>query len=266
MRARPGRAARVILFAPALAAGIAGGGAAVGHHAPLAPICATASWSHHAALVVEHGDGRTIRLCIGFDAASITGEDMLRASGLEHGTVSYGSLGDAVCQIDGEPTTYPPSCFTTSGPYWVTFVSRHGGAWAAANLGVSNEIFGDGDAEGFRYDPQTGSAAAPVSPAGTCSMPPSRPAATSGASPRPGSPTPHGGAAATPDSSVAAVASAPTQTPGLAEPTVAPRGRTGALATAAQPLNAGVLAAAVAGGGLVGLLTVLASRRRGPRA
>ena len=67
------------------------------------------------------------------------------------------------------------------------------------------------------------------------------------------------------DSSVAAAGSAPSQTPGLVGATPPPRRLPGAQAAAAPPLNAGVLAATVAGGGLVGLLTVLASRRRRAR-
>ena len=145
-----------------------------GWAAPLLPgaaTCAAAGYTSRLALVVEHADGRAVRLCIGFDSASITGEQVLRASGLEYATASFPPLGDAVCQIDSEPATYPPSCWTTTSPYWTMFVSRAGGPWSVAGHGVSSQTFGDGDAEGFRYDPQSGPVTPPISPGGICAVP-----------------------------------------------------------------------------------------------
>ena len=118
-------------------------------------------------LVVEHGDGRVIGLCIGFDGSSIGGEEVLQASGLEYATGGYGSLGEAVCQIDDEPAAYS-ACLPSSGPYWVVFVARGGGAWEDAASGISTLTFASGDAEGFRYDPQDGPDPPPASPAGIC--------------------------------------------------------------------------------------------------
>jgi hypothetical protein len=149
-----------------LAAGVfLTGGVAVA--IPTAITCVAAN-ANHVTLVVEHGDGRAIDLCVGFNGPTITGEQILKQSGLEYGTVSYASLGDAVCQIDAEPASYPPSCLTSSSPYWASFVSRRGGPWSPASKGVSSETFSNGDAEGFRYDSQSGTAAEPSSPAGVC--------------------------------------------------------------------------------------------------
>ena len=236
--------ARAAAVAAVLALPAAGAGALAAGMPPLQG-CAAATWSHHAALVVEHGDGRVINLCIGFDAASITGEDMLRASGLEFGTVSFGSLGDAVCQIDNEPASYPPSCFTTTSPYWVLFASRHGGAWTAADHGVSSEAFADGDAAGFRYDPQSGSAAPPASPAGVCAL--AAPRSTLAPTARP---------AARPATAAPAPAATYSPLPATAAPETA----------AATPGVSGSppprAHAAGAGGGLLGLLGLLIARRR----
>lgn len=147
------------------------------------------------ALVVEHGSGAVLTRCVGFDTASLTGEQVLQLSGVEYQGAQYGgNLGKAVCQIDYEPQTYPSGCFNSTSPYWAMFVSRAGGPWAVSSLGVSSQVFRDGDAEGWRFDPQNGAAAQPPSPAGVCdpvaaapSPSPSPPAApVTASSPAPG--------------------------------------------------------------------------------
>lgn len=95
----------------------------------------------------------------------------MNASGLSYATVQYGGLGRAVCQIDGEPATYPPSCFNSNSPYWSMFVSKAGGPWVVARLGVSAQQLADGDALGWRFIPPGGSMT-PASPAGVCSTQP----------------------------------------------------------------------------------------------
>jgi len=243
----------------------------VSRDAPFLPVCASAAWTHHVALIVEHGDGAVIRLCIGFDSSSISGEDILRASGVEFATVNYGSLGDAVCQIDNEPSTYPPGCFSSSSPYWVLFASRGGSAWSAADHGISSEQFSNGDAEGFRYDAQSGSPSPPVSAAGTCpvNVATSAPAtATPGAaapstarpvrSPPPATtPAAPAGATATASAQAAVLSPSPTATP-LA-------GSTQSVASAARysgGVNAGLIAAIVAAAALLALLVVQLVRSR----
>ncbi len=165
-------AARLARFRrPSLALALAGcllG--AVGASAPLPFLtrhCAAGDGPSHVALVVEHGDGRLLVECVAFSGPAISGSDVLRLSGIEAATTGYAGLGQAVCQLDGEPATYPPGCFTDSGPYWALFVARAGGAWTVSSLGISSQTFRDGDAEGFRYDPQTG-APAPPAAAGRC--------------------------------------------------------------------------------------------------
>ena len=232
---------------------------------PGAATCAAAGYTSRVALVVEHADGRSLRLCIGFDGASITGEQILQASGLGYATATYPGLGDAVCQIDSEPASYPPSCLTATNPYWAMFFSRGGGAWSVAGHGVSSQTFGDGDAEGFRYDPQSGAAAVPVPAGGICTMP-----AHSGSTASPAAlPTAHakgpaGDGDTSPGPSTAVV---PTMAGVIAVVTPSPRsGPTSSLAASRPPstagVNPGLLIASAALGGLSGLAFVRRLRRR----
>jgi hypothetical protein len=151
--------------------------------------CAQASSAHHAALVVEHGNGVVIRVCVSFSGAQITGEELLQRSGIEYSTQPFGGNGDAVCQVDNEPAGYT-NCFQ-DGKFWAMFVSRSDRTWAYSLQGVSTAEFGDGDAEGFRYQSQSGSSPPGASPAGVCpapvpATPVPRPTSASAASARPG--------------------------------------------------------------------------------
>jgi hypothetical protein len=234
--------------------------------------CAAADGANHVAVVVEHSDGRWLSKCVSFSAASITGEQALDASGIDHQYYDYGgSLGKAVCQVDGEPTT-PASGWTRSNclgyPYWSSWNSRGGGGWTGATRGVSNTYYSDGDAEGLRYGDGSG---APPPALGVCpraASPVAQPASPPSRSPVPGS---AGRAPAV------APAVAPTATPSMtssptpspitspsAEPT--PKPRFGAKASSgAGPLkpSIGWLAAAAAAVVLGGMLAVqlLAGRR-----
>jgi hypothetical protein len=260
------RAVRVAAAAPLLAVLLTAGGIIVTHgHAPgAAAPCAAATYAHRVALVVEHGDAQSLRECIGFDSTTITGEQILQASGLEFATVGYGSLGDAVCQIDHEPASYPSTCWTTTSPYWVLFVARGGGSWSTANQGASSQTFGDGDAAGFRYDPQTGGAPPPVSPAGACTFsaptsPPATAVRTAQASAASSAPA-QTSAPPTATAAVSAATAGATPSPGVIG--VVPASR----ATPQKPasVDTGLLLAAAGGGVLAGLLVVqvLIRRRR----
>jgi hypothetical protein len=201
------------------------------------PLCAGAAGAHRAAVVVEHGDGSTLTRCVGFDAAAISGYDLLAASGIQFATVDYGgSLGQAVCQIDREPASYPQSCFGSGGSFWAQFASRGGGAWQVTSRGVSNTTFGDGDAEGFRYDGQGGSLPPPrTAAAGVC------PAATP---PPPTQTAPP--LTAAPPSTDAAAASAPPALPSSPQPAEATPASTPAPTAAPESPGAGAGAGAVA--------------------
>ena len=249
----------------AVGLGAASSAASVG---PAAPLCAQAAGAHRAGVVVEHGDGRVIRRCVGFSTATATALAVLQGSGFEVGISSYGGgLGAAICQIDYEPSTYPPGCFTSTGSYWVLFVSRAGGAWTVSDLGASNVAVGNGDDIGFRYDSQNGADPPPPSPAGTCPVitpPPARtptPAARATPAPRTtftqsARPTAH--TATSPPATTAAAGVL-----GVATPSATPIA-VGSLRSASAPpgVNVGVLLAVVGAGGLVGLLGTRVLRRR----
>ena len=165
----PLRALRLAAISLPLAVGftIAGAAARVG---PVGGGCAQASSAHHAALVVEHGDGAVTSVCVAFATTTITGAQLLDLSHVPYATADYGSYGKAVCQVQDEPQSYPPGCWTPSSFYWAMFVSRGGGGWQASSLGISTQTFGDGDAEGFRYESQSDSST-PPSPSGVCPHP-----------------------------------------------------------------------------------------------
>jgi hypothetical protein len=198
---------RVLAVVPVLASfTVIGSATKVG---PSIAGCAQASYAHHAALVVEHGDAAVVTVCVSFTEDSITGDQLLARSGVQYATADYGSTGKAVCQIDSEPVQYPPGCWTASSPYWAMFVSRGGGSWAMSSLGISSQTFRDGDAEGFRYEGQS-DYSVPPSPRGVC--------------PVPGSPTATPHPAATPAASRAATHGAPPPSSlpsGTAEPNAA---------------------------------------------
>ncbi len=226
------RAGGLIASATVLCGVLSGAAVFVSPAAPSAPSpCAAASHPHHAAVVVEHGDGRTVRACVGFDGSGIGGEQALRASGIAYQAVGYASLGEAVCQVDGEPSTYPATCWTGTSPYWVLFTANRGGAWVSSDVGIAGVTLRDGDAEGLRYDPQSGAPAPPPSAAGAC----------------PGGGVPVA-ASATPSPRVAAVLPASSRGPGSSSP---------ALGFVAASIAAAALGVTLA-------LQLLRRRRTGP--
>lgn len=279
------RLVRLALALPLLAGGL-GLSSSITRVGPTAPLCAHAASSHRVGLVVEHGDGRVIRICVGFNASTITALAVLQSSGLEIGTESYGSLGTAICQIDHEPAQYT-TCLPATGSYWVLFLSHAGGAWTTSSRGASSATVGDGDGVGFRYDPQAGADPPPPSPAGTCPVvtpspvpspvPTPTPVPTARATPAPGA-TP--GPGVTPTSRVTPpthsanasspqLATTPTTSPaagvlGVATP-VASAAPVGSLEPANRrrpAANLGLISAVVATVGLIGLLGLQGLRRR----
>ncbi|MEO8899192.1 MAG: hypothetical protein ABI352_08560 [Candidatus Dormibacter sp.] len=239
--------------------------------------CAQASSVHHAALVVEHSSGGVVKICVAFTEAQITGEQLLHRSGVEYNTQPFGGNGDAVCQIDNEPAGYS-SCFQ-DGKFWAMFVSRSDGAWAFASQGVANQTFGDGDAEGFRYQSQSDSSPPAASPAGVCPRPvPATPVPVStsrAASARPG---PSAAATSHPTSSTAATSlpaaatrdatvSAPSSpSPGGTTPAAVAQAKAGG-APPASPgsATAGVWIAFALGASLIALLAAQLARQRRTR-
>lgn len=273
MRRQAGVAIRLLL-----AAAVVCGLAIAVPTGPAHPACVRAAGEHHVALVVEHGDGRVVTACVAFTGGMITGEQILNASGIEWGAADYGSLGKAVCQVDHEPATYPPNCLQAGHPYWATFLARGGGGWSTTPYGVSRQTYVDGDAAGLRYDPPTGSPAAPPPP-GPCPPPPLPPAPPANSALSTAPPTPGGVSAPAPapaDSSASSASPPPDSAATSAESPPPAVGSAGSLTrnspsaaavadvkggSGARGLDLRWLLASAAFGGLAGLLAVRLAAR-----
>ena len=242
--------------------------------------CAQAATTHHAALVVEHSDGSghgagaVIRVCVPFTGDSITGDMLLRDSGVPYAT---GDSGQAVCQIDNEPAQFQPQCLSSGNPYWAMFISSGGGSWTYSSLGFASQAFHDGDAEGFRFEGQS-DGTTPPSPSGVCPV-----SATAGPIPPRSTPVPrtHGVSTAGPTASAsppvrsAVTAPSPPGAAGSPLPSPSATARSGASvvstnrSTPLRPASSGAWVAGGLGGLLIlGLVAQLARvrRRSQPRA
>jgi hypothetical protein len=210
---------RAVLLAGAVASSVAAL-AALAPGSPLASSCAGAG-PHHAALVVEHGDGSVVSRCVSFDTATVTGEQLLNVSGVAWSGQTFGGFGEAVCAVDSEPAHY--STCPGKDSYWAVFVSHGGAAWQLASVGISTMTLSDGDAEGLRYVPAVGDPVAPPAPAGVCAA----------AVPTTGAPV-----AATAAATAAATSRATSVSPGTVAPTAAEATAVPAASAAAAPSGA----------------------------
>jgi hypothetical protein len=252
---------RIAAVVPVLASLVVAGSAAkVG---PSVGGCAQAAALHHAALVVDDPGAATVTRCVAFTEDSITGAQLLARSGVEYATAYSGQ---AVCQINNQPGQYPPTCWTSSSPYWAFYVSRGGGSWTFSNLGFTSQTFRDGDAEGFRYEGQN-DYTAPPSPAGVCPVP-TPPTPTAVPTSRPSSSAvatrPSQRAAARPGApaaitAAAASANAPPVAPLAARgsPSSSARRSMAAISAGPPPSPPSVSPGAIAAGGLGAALVVL---------
>ena len=208
-----------------VASGLTGGH--LGHAGSLLPSCAEAAGAYHVAVVVEHDNGAApARMCVQVQQPEATAEAVLNASGVQYTAVDEGgSLGRAVCQVQGEPATpaggfNKQNCF--GGETWAIFCVSPwqntsagtnacytaDGSWQYARNGISSLLLRDGDALGLKFE---SSPARPAAARGLCpavsgdrapspaptTAPAGPPAAGSGGSgPPAGSPQPPGSTAA----------------------------------------------------------------------
>jgi hypothetical protein len=87
--------------------------------------------------------------CVAFAEDQITGMQLIQRSGVEYQAQTFGAMGSAICQLDGEPGAVPSNCFGT-GAYWQYF-HRQGAGWQPSALGASSSILHDGDMDGWDY-------------------------------------------------------------------------------------------------------------------
>ena len=145
---------------------------------------------HRAGLVIEHASGRLVTRCVTFVEDQISGFALIQRSGLSYQAQSYGSMGQAICQLDGEPSPVPANCLGT-GPYW-QYLHRAGTRWVPSQLGASEWILRDGDMDGWHYSDRAGQMLPALTVEQICAPPP-RPAAstpTASTVPPTGAPTP----------------------------------------------------------------------------
>ncbi len=145
---------------------------------------------HRAGLVIEHASGRLITRCVTFVEDQISGFALIQRSGLSYQAQSYGSMGQAICQLDGEPSPAPANCLGT-GPYW-QYLHRAGTRWVPSQLGASEWILRDGDMDGWHYSDRAGQMLPALTVEQICAPPPRPTASTPTAStvPPTAAPTP----------------------------------------------------------------------------
>jgi hypothetical protein len=192
----------------------AGGGAALA--AALLTFHPAHAALHHAALVIEHASGRILTRCVAFADAQISGFELVQRSGVPYQAQTFGAMGSAICQLDGEPASVPSNCFG-GGPYWQYFHWQSG--WRPSSSGASSSTLHDGDMDGWRYAAGAGQAPGNVSFAAVCGNPaPSvaathAPTATSPVRPAPSRVTPAPTVTSAPTTSLQALAPSPPPTP-----------------------------------------------------
>jgi len=102
-----------------------------------------------AALVVTMTDGSSRQRCVTFNGTSITGFELLQASGLQLETAFDPSMGPAVCQVEGQGC---PSndCFCAMPDYW-SYWHIDNGEWGYAAVGAGTYQVEDGSLEGWSW-------------------------------------------------------------------------------------------------------------------
>lgn len=229
MKTRAVRTALVVVVFVLAAVGVGGSLMVRGAVTPNPPlVCSSPQGAtgamHHAGLVVTFGDGRLpLRFCIGFEADTISGIELLQSSRLPL-LLAGGGIGAAVCAIDGvgsEDNSSYPTCFNTRPNSWAYFhyVFVDGvGSWTFSNVGASQAVVKDGDVDGWSWGigrnappaPPDGIFAAPTAP------PTDTPLATSTQVPEPTATIVPPQAPAATASAAAASATAPARAVGTA--------------------------------------------------
>ncbi len=105
-------------------------------------------------VVVQNGDAMPQGFCVELPATA-TGTDALAATGLDVVSES-GSLGTAICAIEGQGCTPPAeSCFCqcegTGCTYWAYFHLGEGGLWQYSAVGAGGYRLHNGDVEGWLW-------------------------------------------------------------------------------------------------------------------
>lgn len=141
----------------------------------VAPGAASAQTTARAVVVVDLGSlGGGVQTRVIEFSGTVSGLEALQLAGASPSTITYGPLGQAVCQLFGAgDQPVPGQC--PGG--WVYFRAPAGaGGWSQSSLGASNTVVHDGDVEGWRYGGGTPPFPSFCSVAG-CAPPPTTPTA-----------------------------------------------------------------------------------------
>lgn len=104
-----------------------------------------------AGLVILDGDGDLGYALVTFEEEEISGMELLRRSGAEPVTITFGGLGEGVCGI-GETGCAVDVCRkrmcqtgSPDSPFWQSFAAGENSAWERLELGASADRVSDGD-------------------------------------------------------------------------------------------------------------------------
>jgi hypothetical protein len=117
----------------------------------------TAVASGRAGLVIGHPDGSFSTACVAFQGAEISGEDLLRASGIPVTLDAGNALGTLVCSIAEEGCAFPDqACLCQcrgAGPcsYWAYFNWEPGSGWTYAAEGAHLHRIHNGDLDAWLW-------------------------------------------------------------------------------------------------------------------
>jgi len=109
-----------------------------------------------AGIVVDLGNGTVLTECVHFGGPTITAFDLLQRSDLAFTFQNFGSLGAAICSIDGVGCQFPAeACFcqcTGTGPCnFFGFFKLQNGQFVFSDVGVSSSILRNKDVVAFAF-------------------------------------------------------------------------------------------------------------------
>ncbi len=184
---------------------------------------------NQAGLVIQHGDGSVLTVCVTFEEPSISGLELLRRAGISVSADSSSGLGTTICGLDGEGCNYPDeNCFCqcqgASCKYWQYW--RLGETWQYSQLGAVDTDVVQGDVDGWVWaegDPSGGQKPPAITFAEICGAesapaPPATPSTTRQADTAATATPAQTAVAASPTTSGASAPSAPSNQPTATPP------------------------------------------------
>ncbi len=108
--------------------------------------------TNQAGLVVALPDGNTILRCVEFSGESVSGYDLLDASGLDLQTSFTPGMGNAVCGIEGQGCE-SDNCFCGMPDYW-SYWHLSNAEWTYAEVGANTYEVQPGTIDGWSWGDQ----------------------------------------------------------------------------------------------------------------